>query len=140
MLFIPEGRIADAAVARAAPQFTADMDLLAQYAPRVPTESGGYLNIVTHANPQTAFLLKDGKWIAADSRTLARFIKGVPEFTGQPVRLVACNAGGCANGLAQNLANKLGVRVEAPTGDVFVDTSGSFWTNGQWSPFTPGPK
>jgi RHS repeat-associated protein len=124
--------------ARAAPTLSADKDLLAQFGPRVPTRSGGYFNVVTHADANIAYILRDGRWTSVHHRTLARFIQKSPEYTGGPVRLVACNSGACTTGLAQNLSNKMGVEVLAPTGNVFIDSTGSFWTNGTWQTFTPG--
>lgn len=54
------------------------------------------------------------------------FIEGTPGHSGQPVRLVACSSGACQTGLAQNLANKLGVEVLAPTEAAYVRSGGPF--------------
>ena len=57
--------------------------------------------------------------------------------TGQPVRIIGCEAGACSAGLGQNLSNKLGVTVEAPTDLAYIDYSGTAWTTGYWRVFTP---
>lgn len=133
------GGVAAAEAASAAPALSADADLLATFGARVPTQSGGYFNVVTHANASAAYVIRSGEWLAVSHRTLARFILGTSGYSGQPVRLVACSAGAASRGLAQNLANSLGVDVLAPTEAAFVDSNGSFWTTGVWRLFTPGP-
>lgn len=130
---------ASGSTARAAPTLSADRDLLAQFGPRVPTRSGGYFNVVTHSDANIAYILRDGRWTSVGHRSLAKFIQGSPDYARGPVRLVGCNSGACTTGLAQNLSNKMGVEVLAPTGDVFIDSTGAFWTNGTWRAFTPGP-
>jgi RHS repeat-associated protein len=124
-------------VAKAAPQLTGDADLLAQYAKAIPTESNGYYNVVTHADAKSAYVLRGGDWTAVSHRGLARFIEGSPGYTGQPICLIACSSGASEAGLAQNLANKLGTRVLAPTEAAYVDSNGSFWTSGVWKGFSP---
>ena len=112
--------------------------MLAEHAPRVPTSSGGYFNVVNHANSETAYAILDGKWAEVSHRSLARFILGDVGYTGEPIRLIACDAGASATGRAQNLANKMGVEVLAPTSTAFVDANGAFWTDGVWVRFYPG--
>jgi hypothetical protein len=92
---------------------------------------------VTHADSSAAWVLKGGNWQSLSHRTLARFIEGAEGYNRGAVRLIGCDAGACATGLAQNLANKLGVEVLAPTEKVFVDAVGSFWTTGVWRSFVP---
>jgi filamentous hemagglutinin len=124
--------------AEAAVSLNVDVDMLAHIAERVPTSSGGYFNVVTHADPNVAWVLKGGEWTSVSHRSLARFIQGSEGYSGGPVRLIACEAGACASGLGQNLANKLGIEVLAPTEKAFVDFNGSFWTSGTWRSFAPG--
>jgi hypothetical protein len=108
------------------------------YGPRVAAESAGFFNVVTHADENFAAVLRGGEWLRFSHRVLARFIQGSLGYNGQPVRLIACSAGACATGLAQNLANKLGVPVLAPTADAFVSHTGAFGTWGEWRLFMPG--
>lgn len=44
--------------------------------------------------------------------------------TGGPIRVVACEAGGAPDCLAQRLADEMGVEVLAPTTTVYVDYDG----------------
>jgi len=125
--------------AEAAPTFRADPDLLSQYGRNVPTESNSYFNVVTHADANLAYVIQGGNYVGLSSRSLGNYINSLPDYSGQPVCLVACSAGATTNGLAQNLANKLGVDVLASTEAVYVYQSGAFWTPGQWIVFSPGP-
>jgi RHS repeat-associated protein len=128
---------AGARVAEAAPVLSRQVDDLATYGARVPTQSGGYFNVVTHADATSAYVRSAGGDMAVGHRELARFISGSSGYSGQPIRLIGCNAGACSTGLAQNLANKLGVDVVAPTGKAYVSSTGSFWADGSWVTFTP---
>jgi RHS repeat-associated protein len=123
--------------ARAAPALTRDIDDLSKFAGRVPTSSEGFFNVVTHADEHAPWVLRNGNWTRLSHRALAKFINRINGYTGGPIRLIACKAGACSTGLAQNLANKLGVRVLAPTEDAIVDAEGSFWTTGTWQLFVP---
>ncbi len=124
------------AVAGAA-QFTVDADALAKAAPGVK-DLPGYFTVVTHADAKTAFVLRNGEWISIEHRTLARFIEGAG-WQGEKIFLVGCNAGACATGLAQNLANKLGVEVLAPQGEALLLTNGTVASSvGDWVTFVPG--
>jgi RHS repeat-associated protein len=145
-----ELRVAGGAVAREgvielAPgsSLTGSGDVLDAYGALMPTESGGYWNVLTHADSQMAWVhtgpgLEDGVFIS--HRSLARFITKSEGYVGQPVRLVGCNAGQCRIGLAQDLANKLGVEVLAPTGRAYIDATGHYWTNDLWQRFFPGSR
>lgn len=113
-------------------------DMLADFAKNVPSESDGYFNVVTHADPSTAWVIRGGEYVPVSHRSLAQFIEGAAEYNGGPVRLIACEAGACSTGLGQNLANKLGVEVLAPTEKAYVDSAGNFWTTGAWETFMPG--
>lgn len=65
--------------------------------------------------PGTAFTIKELKAaILADK-----------SYVGGPIRVVACNAGSAADGLAQKLADEMGVEVLAPTTTVYVDYDGA---------------
>jgi hypothetical protein len=74
-------------------------------------------------------VLQNGEWISINQRSLATFLKK-SGYTGGEIKLVACWSGACPTGIAQDLANKLGTTVKAPTDQVWV------WPNGQ---LTIGP-
>ncbi|GAA3635145.1 hypothetical protein GCM10022223_61930 [Kineosporia mesophila] len=78
-------------------------------------------------------------------RALARLILNDANYGGGPVRLVSGAVGGVGAATAQNLADKLGVEVLAPSGTVFAFRSGRLVvgpsplaTSGRWIPFRPG--
>jgi hypothetical protein len=68
--------------------------------------------------------------IGADRLTvddLAALIEADPNWHGEPVRLLACETGQNAGGFAQQLADRLGVTVHAPTEMVGVDPDGNLY-------------
>jgi hypothetical protein len=93
------------------------------------------------------------KWTQVSHRQLARYMES-SGWKGQPVRLVACNTGNSDGGkpVAQDLANKLGVRVTAPTEKVWIYPDGKtvisnndppkddspHVSTGKWVDFYPG--
>ena len=65
--------------------------------------------------PGTAFTMKELKaTILADE-----------SYKGGPIRVVACNAGSTVDGLAQKLADEMGIAVYAPTTSVYVEKDGT---------------
>jgi hypothetical protein len=82
-------------------------DTFLLYASRA-TQPAGVLDVAIHGAP-THFWMGGGN---ISHRVLANLISRNPQFTGQPIRLLSCETG---LGVAQNLANKLGVPVTAPT-------------------------
>ena len=100
----------------------------------------GELNVVGHGAPN---LVQIGDALV-DHRALANLIKRNPQFSGQPIRLLSCNTGKCANGLAQNLANKLNVKVWAPNDLIWANPQGRLFigptatqNTGKFVPFVP---
>jgi hypothetical protein len=80
-----------------------------------------------------------------DHRVLAALLKRDPCYPGGPIRLLACDAGKLPNGAAQNLANKLGVDVLAPTGRLWAFQDGRLTigsipgvSTGRFELFRPG--
>ncbi len=104
-------------------------DYLKLYASRVPPEPG-YTDVTIHGNPDTAEYYYKGSWINLDQRTLALMLKKDSGYKSGGIRLLSCSTGKLDTGFAQNLANKLGVTVKAPTDTLWV------WPNGQ---MTIGP-
>lgn len=64
--------------------------------------------------PGTAFTMSE----------LRESILATPSYGGGPIRLIACTAGKSPNGLAQRLADVMGVDVLAPTQTVFINERG----------------
>lgn len=63
-----------------------------------------------------------------------------PTLGGRVVRLLSCETGSPSGSFAQDLANNLGVTVQAPTTNIGASGSGKtlfFETGGEWKWFTP---
>jgi hypothetical protein len=133
------GIFSDAAesVATASPVGLA-VDLL-KYAGNVQPKPG-LTDVFIHSDANGFAVLHNGQWVDLTHRDVANFIasKGI---TGD-IRLISCEAG--QRELAQNLANKLGVSVEAATTKVgiYKYQFGDAMTldGGVWKNFVPGTK
>jgi hypothetical protein len=83
---------------------------------RADINPNGFFDVIAHGNSQRIELLTANGSVAIDQRTAARLIENSSGYTsGQPIRLLSCDTGACDAGFAQNLANKMGVTVSAPT-------------------------
>ncbi|WP_372390527.1 hemagglutinin repeat-containing protein [Xanthomonas sp. NCPPB 3582] len=82
---------------------------------RRDVDSDGFFDIIAHGNKNEVEVFTPNGPVAADQRVLAKLIKSDPSYGGQPIRLLSCETGSCDLGFAQNLANKMGVPVKAPT-------------------------
>ncbi|KOV87236.1 hypothetical protein [Nocardia sp. NRRL S-836] len=120
-------------------------------ADQVPPKPGSY-TVDVHGNA-TSVRIGTERLTADD---LAAIIEADPNWQGQPIRLLSCNTGHDDNGFAQQLADRLGVPVTAPSdyagtfadGRPFVataraDESGRLVPkippDGNWRTFTPTP-
>lgn len=104
----------------------------------------GYTDIIIHGQTDHVEIKKGAKWIKIDHRILARMYKGDKAYTKNPIRLISCETGKDVNGFAQNLANKLGRKVIAPSDTVWIHPSGKITigpnarTNtGKWITYYP---
>lgn len=89
-------------------------------------EKGEY-DVVAHGNPKKIYVTHNGKDIEINSRIAAKLIKSRDDYNKnkrQSIRLLSCNTGKGKNSFAQNLANKMGVTVYAPTKMIWA------WPNG----------
>ncbi|WP_238533150.1 hypothetical protein, partial [Xanthomonas phaseoli] len=82
---------------------------------RRDVDSDGFFDVIAHGNKNEVEVFTPNGPVAADQRVLAKLIKSDPNYGGQPIRLLSCETGSCDLGFAQNLANKMGVPVKAPT-------------------------
>jgi hypothetical protein len=104
----------------------------------------GFYDVVVHGSPDTVAVRIGDKWQLVSHRSLASYIAKQPDYSGGAIRLASCQTGACDAGVAQNLANKLGVPVMAPTDTLFVFPNGKtvigpnhFTNSGQWKTFSP---
>ncbi len=68
------------------------------------------------------------------------WIRRRSDYIGQDIRLLSCSTGALDDGVAQQVANKMGVKVLAPTTRVAVyeDGSHNLLDDGIWKVFSPG--
>jgi LysM domain len=104
----------------------------------------GYYDVVVHGTPDAVAINRGGTWVYLDQRSLATYISRQADYDGSAVRLVSCSTGQLDFGMAQNLSNKMGVQIMAPTDTLFVFPSGrtvigpnQFTNSGEWRFFSP---
>ena len=102
----------------------------------------GFYDVVVHGNSQTVGVVVDGEFKLLDQRSLATLIEKQADYGGGAIRLASCETGAFSAGFAQNLSNKLGVRVKAPTDTLFIFPNGKtvigpnqFTNSGEWKIF-----
>lgn len=88
----------------------------------------GYSDIVCHGSPFELLANgNDGEVWNYDAKEAAEMIRNSREFCGKPIRLIACQTGALKDGIAQQIADELGVPVLAPTEIVYVDVLGNMF-------------
>ncbi|WP_254780421.1 DUF637 domain-containing protein, partial [Pseudomonas azotoformans] len=87
---------------------------------RTDIDAEGFFDVVAHGSKQKIEIFTPNGTVMADQRVVSRLIENNPGYNGQPIRLLSCDTGGCDTGFAQNLANKMGVPVKAPTNLVWA--------------------
>ncbi|MDP9075325.1 MAG: hypothetical protein M3N98_14410 [Actinomycetota bacterium] len=117
----------------------------------LPKQLPDYYDVWVHGQPTTFRVSHLGEWISIDHRRLASFIRR-SGYKGGKIRLLSCLSGNIPDGVAQNLANKMGVEVMAPTDILWVEDDGSMmigpkvkspsgeWgssNTGKWEDFKP---
>ena len=111
----------------------------------------GYTDVVVHGTPNSIVItfIKDDteKTITLDHRRLAKYLKHSKGYEKGNIRLIACKTGSDKGSFAQNLANKMGVTVRAPTDTVYIYPNGGIvigpdmLTNtGKWVDYHPKRK
>ena len=104
----------------------------------------GYYDVVVHGAPNTVAVRVGNEWQLVDHRALATYISKQADYARDSIRLASCQTGACDAGFAQNLSNKIGVPVIAPTDTLFVFPNGKtvigpnqFTNSGKWRTFYP---
>ncbi|MBO4578750.1 MAG: hypothetical protein J5715_01225 [Clostridiales bacterium] len=104
----------------------------------------GFTDVIVHGDVEKDMVAvyHNGKWENIDQRRLSTFIRHNSGYKSGPIRLISCNMG--ASIFSQHLANKLGVKVLAPSDTVWAHPSGkltigptSYINNGHWIEFNP---
>lgn len=104
----------------------------------------GYSDIVMHGSPTELLAYgNNGEEWAYGAKEAAELIRNSREFCGKPIRLIACQTGALKDGIAQQIADELGVPVLAPTETVTVDIDGEMFVSdndilsGIWNSSSP---
>ena len=104
----------------------------------------GWYDVIIHGTSSSFEVLHNGEWVKIDQRSLATYMKKTG-YNGEPVRLMSCGTGGGVSPIAQDLSNKLGVKVMAPTDTLWIHPNGnmtigqtSLEHTGSWNEFSPG--
>lgn len=101
---------------------------LAAAAKKVPKDPT-YTDVAVHGAPDhiEVFRMINGKekGVKLSHRNLAKFLKSDSGYPGGNIRLLSCSTGKETGSFAQDLANKLGVSVKAPSDTLHI------WPNGK---------
>ena len=78
-----------------------------------------------HGTPDKVAIFHNEKWEYLDQRRLTTLLKHDKDFNKiKAIRLISCSTGSDTSGFAQNLANKLGVKVKAPSDTLWIFPGG----------------
>ena len=121
-------RAPTATIKEAAPgpaNFMGNTDLFFKNASkRTDVDPDGFFDVIAHGSTQKIEITTPNGTVMADQRVVSRLIENNPGYSGQAIRLLSCDTGACDAGFAQNLANKMGVPVKAPTNLVWAYPNG----------------
>ena len=116
-------------------------------AKRVKKEEG-FTDVAVHGAPDhiEVFRMINGqeKGVRLTHRNLAKFLKADKGYQGGKIRLLSCNTGKDTGTFAQDLANKMGVVVKAPSDTLHIWPNGrmvvgpnAYSNTGQWITYKP---
>ncbi len=102
---------------------------------RKDVDPKGFYDVIAHGSTSKIEVQTANGVMKVNHRVAARLIEQAPGYQkGQPIRLLSCDTGKGAGSFAQNLANKMGVKVEAPTELLWARPNGDkFVAGGQWA-------
>ena len=107
-------------------RFLSNRDTTYQNLQNVPPLDG-YEDVACHADPRNFSFVDpeaDETVQNVDARFFARRIRESGKYNGGAIRLIACESGKLDNGIAQEFANEMGVKVLAPTKIVYTNSQG----------------
>ena len=104
---------------------------------RKDVDVNGFFDVIAHGTDNGMQITHNNKNLIVDSRTAAKLIQNKAGYTNQAIRLLSCNTGKLDTGFAQNLANKLNVKVYAPTKYLWADSGGNYFVAGMKSTGKP---
>lgn len=99
-------------------------DKFGEYARKAKPEPG-YVDVIIHTDSNNNMVIyQNGQWTKITGKNLARYLQANPAYNGENIRLISCGAGSVDNGVAQSVADNLGVTVKAPTDTVWAYPDG----------------
>jgi hypothetical protein len=113
-------------------------DIAIQYAMRAQPIDG-FFDVIGHGSP--TYMMSQGRRVTPDMLDYVLNAYGEEiGYTGQAIRLVSCWTGAVDDGFAQQLANKMNVKVLGATNEVSPSPDGTLEVlgNGLWRLFSPG--
>ena len=96
-------------------------------AKRKDVDPKGTFDLIAHGTADGIEVMHNGNKIVENSRTAAKLIQRLPGYHGQNIRLLSCSTGARSEGFAQNLANKLNVKVKAPSDILWAYDNGHYF-------------
>jgi hypothetical protein len=123
---------------------------------RPDIDPNGFFDVVAHGSPTKVQVNTHNGDVIVDHKVLGRLIQKSEGFNGQNIRLLSCSTGAIDEGIAQNLANKLNVKVMAPSEVLWATPKGELFISpmqsvggvtipkpvtphkGEWRIFEPG--
>ena len=111
----------------------------------------GYTDVAVHGSPDSISVFRKTAMgeqeIILDQRRLSNFLKHDKGYNGGKIRLISCKTGIDTGTFAQNLANKMGVIVRAPSDTLYIYPNGNivigpdrFTNSGRWIDYFPKSK
>ncbi len=122
-------------------------DNLAKAAKYIKPEAG-FTDVVIHGTSGSVAIMHNGAFREMDHRRLANLLRHDSEYKRRgAIRLISCRTGENTVGFAQNLANKLGVKVKAPSSTLWIYPGGKmvigptpYRNTGKWIVYSPYKK
>lgn len=122
-------------------------DNLAKAAKYIKPEAG-FTDVVIHGTSDTVAIMHNGALREMDHRRLSNLLRHDSEYKHRgAIRLISCRTGEKTAGFAQNLANKLGVKVKAPSNTLWILPGGKmvigptpYRNTGKWIVYSPYTK
>ncbi len=105
-------------------------DFLKNIKNRKDVDINGQFDLIAHGSLSHVEIEHNGATVKINSRVAARLIKQLPGYHGQDIRLLSCNTGAKNASFAQDLANKLNVKVHAPTTYLWAGADGNHFVTG----------
>lgn len=120
------GTAGDRAAAGSANLMSPEDNFLRYIRKRKDVDANGYYDVIAHGTPNTIIVAHNGRNVEVSHRVLANLLKHDQSYKGGSIRLLSCSTGSKTGQFAQNLANKLGAPVKAPTDLLWAYENGSY--------------